>query len=317
MSEKDVVLKYLAEEISNIFSDTTFDGIVFAGLDDVFSAAYMSEILDFVDDVGIIAYLEVKPPKYLQHESILSHPAVHGIIACNTVILPNGEHRDYFDMGCLQPTLKAFVKESCLRTFNVLALEVYDDGVEVSNAVLKRGIQWTGFYSAITWAGPKAALTNMRKNEPTIEPLGAFEWLKEDQIMKVHADWRDNVTIARRRNSETSAAWEQVSDMFEYTTALRISSRTPDATPDSRSIISTTRMSTPAYTHSNAASMSEIYRDYKSLGCYPLGVEVSPLAFAEVVQAQIRLQNLNLLHPVDSQKVTAMGILYKKFSTLR
>ena len=34
-----------------------------------------------------------------------------------------------------------------------------------------------------------------------------------------------------------------------------------------------------------------------NLGCYPVGSEVSALAFAEVVHAQMRLRDLGLLSP--------------------
>ncbi len=74
-----------------------------------------------------------------------------------------------------------------------------------------------------------------------------------------------------------------------------------------------TRMSSPTLAQRSIRTVAQVYEDHDSLGCFPLGVDVTPLAFAEVLQAQIRLRDLGLLHPVDQQRVTNFGIIFRKF----
>jgi hypothetical protein len=52
---------------------------------------------------------------------------------------------------------------------------------------------------------------------------------------------------------------------------------------------------------------------YNSLGCFPLGSDSTPLAFAEIVQSQQRLKSLNLLHPVPTAKIQSIGLLLRQF----
>ena len=72
-------------------------------------------------------------------------------------------------------------------------------------------------------------------------------------------------------------------------------------------------MSTPTLAQRSIRSVARVYDEHDSLGCFPLGADATPLGFAEVLQAQIRLRNLGLLHPVDEQRITNLGISFRRF----
>ena len=190
----------IANLILRSFSETPFTGVLLSGWEQILPHDHLVAISTFISVAGLLVYLEISPPIFLQNTIVLEDSAIAGLVVRNAAILPNGEHRDYFDMEKLQPSVRAWVRQSCLRDFKVMAWEAVEDDVEVSNAVIKRAIQWNSFYSAITWIGPNASLTDAEVNQPIIEPLGAFEWLKDEIVMTAHSKWRANNTITYRMN---------------------------------------------------------------------------------------------------------------------
>ena len=265
---------------------------------------------------GLLVYLETGPPSFLPDCTVLGDLAVAGLVVRNAAILPNGEHRDFFDSEKLQPTVRAWVRESCLRAFSVMAWEMVDDDVQISNAVVKRAFRWTGFYSALAWVGSRASLTDAKVNRAVVEPLGAFEWLKDEGVMASHARWRANGTIAYHMNRTVDSAWVKIAETEPETTTLlhsrRSRSKSMKEVKTTRGVASS-RMSSPMLAQRSIKSVARVHDDHDALGCFPLGVHALPLAFAEVLQAQIRLRNLGLLHPLDEQRITNLGIMFQKF----
>ncbi|PGH09664.1 hypothetical protein AJ79_05630 [Helicocarpus griseus UAMH5409] len=306
-------IEKLVDMLISSFHRTSFSGVLLAGWEKKFTPVVLSEVFRAVRSTGLSVYLETGAPYFLTEPKALRSESVSGLVVRNATVLRNGEKRDYFQMMSLQPTVKAFVSESCMRDFVVMAWETVDDIESLTNAVARRSIQWCGFYSAIAWIGSEICLTDATLNSPTIEPLSAFGWLKEDEVLKVHDIWRSLSEVAHSRIHTT--AWESLKPIFsELDEILQSKGSEPLETgpadirlsdpPDWISQIGTTE---------NPLSVSPSGMDYSYLGCFPLGFDASPIAFAEVLQSQTRLKGLGLLHPVEPAKLQNMGNRLQNF----
>ncbi|KAF3023853.1 hypothetical protein E8E15_004983 [Penicillium rubens] len=307
------VIEKIEELLAIGFNDTAFSGVLLANWEDVLRPTARRKLLETISSLGLAVYLESEPPHFLKDRKAVQSDAVAGLVIRNASIMPQGEKRDYFQLAELQATIKAFVSESCMRDFVVMAWETVDDNVTVSNAIVRRSIQWCGFYSAITWIGPEAALRDADLNVTTLEPLPAFGWLKEAEIMKAHDIWRANLNILP--SPDTKAGWDILKPIFPAIDALLDSSEYDPKAPDSP----TARLRDPpewvaqVKSQGSPLSISMSGMAYNSLGCFPLGSDSNPLAFAEIVQSQRRLKSLNLLHPVPTSKIQSIGLLLRQF----
>jgi glycosyltransferase involved in cell wall biosynthesis len=315
----DAVVEALADVVARVLGPSSFHGMLLANWEDRLPQKHLFALADFVASAGLLLYLEAKPPTFLADVTVLQHARISGIVIRNAAILPNGQHRDYFDMTHLQPTIRAIVKESCIRDFSALAWESYSDGVVCSNAIVKRAIQWCGFYSVVTWIGCASAESDPSVERPDVEPMGAFEWLKEDNVIDAHTAWRSNDTVTRTSTTTIEEAWRSISAAVPEAASLRsaIDYSTP-APSRSGSFLYQEPVEEPKASDvsdgsESIRSASVVSLDGDNLGCVPLGFDVTPLAYAEVLQEQLRLRNLGLLHPIDQQKVTNLGVLYRKF----
>ncbi|KAJ5922453.1 hypothetical protein N7516_010156 [Penicillium verrucosum] len=307
------VIEKIEELLASGFHDTSFSGVLLANWEDVLRPTARGKLIEAISSLGLAVYLESEPPHFLKDRKAVQSDAVAGLVIRNASIMPQGEKRDYFQMAELQSTIKAFVSESCMRDFVVMAWETVDDNVTVPNAIIRRSIQWCGFYSAITWIGPEAALHDADLNVTTLEPLPAFGWLKEAEMMKAHDIWRANLNILP--SPDKKDGWEVLKPIFPAIDALLDSSEYDSKAPDSP----TARMRDPpewvaqVKSQGSPLSISMSGMAYNSLGCFPLGSDSTPLAFAEIVQSQQRLKSLNLLHPVPTTKIQSIGLLLCQF----
>jgi hypothetical protein len=302
--------------IASTFKDTAFSGVLLAGWEGRFNLFVFKELTEFLTSVGLDVYLETSPPDFLADGKFLRMKSVAGVVVRNCTIMPNGEKRDYFQMEKMQKTVKAFVAESCLRDFVVMAWETVDDNAYLANAVIKRSMQWTNFYSAISWIGSNSALTDASINVPVSEPLGAFEWLKENKVMKIHDTWRANSKITENPRDQSASIFQPLYPLFSSLGAV-LSSKVvgePEGDGDATVTLPSPHDWTSHFGRvGNPLSISPSGVEYHSLGCFPLGFDANPTAFAEVVQSQNRLRRLGLLHPVDTAKIQNIGTLLKRF----
>ncbi|KAI2721186.1 hypothetical protein CBS147354_5868 [Penicillium roqueforti] len=307
------IIEKIEELLTSGFHDTAFSGVLLANWEDVLRPTARRKLLEAISGLGLAVYLETEPPHFLKDRKAVQSSAVAGLVIRNASIMPEGEKRDYFQMVALQPTLKAFVSESCMRDFVVMSWETIDDNVIIPNAIVRRSIQWCGFYSAITWIGTEAALHNADLNVATLEPLPAFGWLKEAEMMKAHDTWRGNLNIMP--SPDNKPGWDILKPLFPAIDALLKSSEYDSKAPDSP----TGRLRDPpewvaqVKSQGSPLSISMSGLAYNSLGCFPLGSDATPLAFAEIVQSQQRLKSLSLLHPVPKPKIQSIGVLLSKF----
>lgn len=173
-----------------------FTGLVISNWGSYVSTAVLETFIHFLSSLGLSVYLEVSAPNFLPDVSLAGLDEVTGLVICNGTINPNGEERDAFQMAAMRPTIKAFVSQACLRSFEVLLWETLNDDAEPLNAVVKRSYQWSKFYSALPWIGSVGALTSAEMSLCQQEPLGAFDWLKELKVMKIHEKWRTNQLVS-------------------------------------------------------------------------------------------------------------------------
>ena len=197
MSTDDLVVKGVDEIVDLVQgrfklrgSNSNFTGILLVGWEKRVSAAVLNEIVRLLTTLGLGVYLEITPPNFLEDVESPDFRLLAGVVVRNATILPSGERRDFFQMEKMKSTVKEFVTQSCLRQFTVMMWETVDDGVTVSNAVAKRSFSWSSYYGALSWIGPKSALHDPVLACACEEPLPAFQWLKETEVMNVHEKFR-------------------------------------------------------------------------------------------------------------------------------
>ncbi len=173
-----------------------FTGIVVSNWENCLTAALLQEFILFADSIGLCIYLEASNPQFLSEPRLAELEEVTGLVIRNGTIAPNGEERDAFKMAEMRPTIKAFVSQACLRDFVVLLWETLEEDASPLNAVIKRSYQWSRFYSALPWIGTRSALESAESAIFQKEPLGAFDWLKELQVMNFHEKWRLNQIVS-------------------------------------------------------------------------------------------------------------------------
>ena len=177
-------------------SNSNFTGILLAGWEKRISAAVLNEIIRFLTILGLGVYLEISPPNFLEDVDAPDFRLLAGVVVRNGTILPNGERRDFFQMEKMKSTVKEFVTQSCLRQFTVMMWETVEEGVTVSNAVAKRSFSWSSYYGALAWIGTKSALHDPALACACQEPLPAFQWLKEAEVMSVHDKFRSTSHVS-------------------------------------------------------------------------------------------------------------------------
>jgi hypothetical protein len=178
-----------------------FTGILLAKWEAHFPPPVCNELVRYLNAIGFDVYLEVSPPNYLSErvsQAIEMEP-IRGVICRNGSIFPNGERRNYFQMAEMRHSLRALAAKSAMIHSTVMMWETIDDHVKLEHAVVKRSFTWCNFSSALSWVGPRRALTDADvavAMTVTGEPLGAMMWLKENATKKVHEIWRTNDQVS-------------------------------------------------------------------------------------------------------------------------
>ena len=194
VAEWVVALLESSNPISN--AEGSIDGVLVSSWEESLSVPLLKEFIDFLSSFGLLVYLETAAPKFLSDPSLVEVDQITGIVIRNGTICGNGEERDAFQMAEMRPTIKAFVSQACLRSFVVLVWETLDEDATPLNAVIKRSYTWSKFYNALPWIGTKSALTVAENSLKQKEPFGAFDWLKELKVMKLHSSWRSNIAVS-------------------------------------------------------------------------------------------------------------------------
>jgi hypothetical protein len=169
---------------------SAFTGISLAGWHNLMSTPLLNALAQYLSQLGLNVYLEVVPPHFMDGMKRPDFSLFAGVIVRNGTILPNGEVRDYFQMEKMKSTVREFVSQSCLRQFIVMMWDPVDDRIEVSHAVVKRAYTWCSYHGSLLWVGSIASQTHPESNFAVLEPLSAFQWLKEQKVMDIHDAYR-------------------------------------------------------------------------------------------------------------------------------
>lgn len=192
-----IILETVLNSMSPTAENSVYNGVLLANWDQSITPGICNEIINFLVGLNLNVYNEICAPRFMDKiNSTVKIELLSGVIFMNAAILPNGERRDYFNMICMKPALEIVMAQSCLRdSFAVLMCELVEDDSFPTNAVIKRTFKWCSFYGAVPWIGTRAALTDASKNAPIKKPDGAFEWLKQENVMEIHETWRLNSKV--------------------------------------------------------------------------------------------------------------------------
>lgn len=179
---------------------TGYTGILLASWEGFFSVSVLNQLSKHLTNLGLDVYLEIGPPGFLNSVDAAGIESIAGLVIRNGLIFPNGERRDCFCIEALRPTIKAFVSRECLGSFTTMMWESIEDDVVVESAIVKRTLSWCRFHNAIPWIAPGKAVLNAYPDK-LIEPLGAFDWLKDADVMQIHDLWRNSQTVRKTKFS--------------------------------------------------------------------------------------------------------------------
>lgn len=203
-------LERILVAIDNLFqhpgAQRAFTGLLLSGWHNLLPISMLDALAKYICDLGLDVYLEIVPPHFLEGSRLPELEHFAGVIVKNGTILPNGEARDYFQMEHMKSTTKAYVSQSCLRPFTVMMWDTVADRIELSHAIVKRSYMWCGYHGALVWIGPDASLTNPECNVPVLEPLAAFQWLKDAKVMKIHEEYRSSRQVNKLQTALSAAA---------------------------------------------------------------------------------------------------------------
>lgn len=297
-----------------------FNGVLLANWRSYFTIPVCNALIAAMSDSGLEVYLEVSDPDFLTVEECkdIDLESVCGLICRNGTILPNGDRRDYFQMANLRRALRVFAAKSQMTKGHVLMWDTINDDAAFNHSVVKRSFNWCRFYSALSWIGKQSALTQMsRTQKDTIwaEPLSALSFIKEDKTVKYQEHWRNNERI----DMQTSGKEELFDKLDKLVPNLASRLSLYQAVPSEEKQVSTTSISgfrwnylSPTY-RQNPLSVSPRGHSYTGLGCFQLGLDCSHEDFDQLVVAQRRLRDLNMLQQVRPDKmqdvIRQLGIL--------
>jgi hypothetical protein len=194
--------QFLTTHLKRKNYDSPFTGVLLAEWQTSFSPVICNEIIKLINRLGFDVYLEVSGPNFLSAKECreINMELFKGIICRNGSILEDGDRRNCFQMDNMQPILRAVAAQNCLREITLMMWETIQDDIRLDLSVAKRSFVWYRYCSAISWIGPKSALTDAKvayNQTVADEPLGALMWLKNDKIIDIQEVWRlnDNVSL--------------------------------------------------------------------------------------------------------------------------
>ncbi|TKA72816.1 hypothetical protein B0A49_05480 [Cryomyces minteri] len=285
-------------------------GVLLANWQLHFPPIICNELIKYLNGLNLAVYLEISPPSYLTPSecSDIDMKLIDGIICRNGTILPNGDRRNYFQMADMRRAQRALAKHASMRGSSFMMWETIEDTIELTHSVAKRSFNWCRFNSAISWIGPEAALFDAEvaiTRTVVGEPLGALMWLKSNEIMAAHDIWRLNDKIAQDPYDH-SAAYDSL-EAFIPNLIAKLSLWPPSSEDraDIRANV-TGYYGWPSRTDDAQKcpfSVSSNGHDYTGLGCFQIGLGCTSKDFADLVEGQRRLRDLDLLERLKPEEL--------------
>ncbi|KAK7432311.1 hypothetical protein QQZ08_001258 [Neonectria magnoliae] len=234
-----------------------------------------------------------------------------GLIVENALILPNGQRRDYFKAQRFRQIMARCHKEREERPeFFIGFLDRWER--RPHPAVIRRAVKLAEHFGAVIEHGP--ADPSMKLNTPILsatQTLSGFEYLRRSETIQLQKSW----------SSETRKAWIPNGSPFAKTAPLPLDDldvliprasdllrhheldptlkAIHDDKPECHSSLDYVDLA-PA-----RASFWDSSSDGKSLslmGCFPLTSEPHAEHFDAIVDTQVHLKDLNMLHIVEGNE---------------
>jgi hypothetical protein len=195
-----LVSEYLHMHFRRITQDSVYTAVLLADWQTTFSPLVCNELVKFIQGLGLDVYLEISSPEFISESDCrqLNMELFKGVVCRNGAILEDGDRRNCFQMRPMQPIIRAVAAQACIRTITLMMWETLPDHGPLDLAVAKRSFVWYQYYSAISWIGPRAALSDATVAcSATLadEPLSALMWLKNDKTIDTQEVWRLNDSV--------------------------------------------------------------------------------------------------------------------------
>ncbi|OQO03199.1 hypothetical protein B0A48_11454 [Cryoendolithus antarcticus] len=290
-------------------SQSPFTGMLLANWHAEISPLVLNELLKYLRSLNFDVWLETSPPDYLTpHEcSVIDLSLVRGIICRNGTILHNGDRRNYFQMVDMRRTQRALAKHMSMGGKTLMMWESFDDSIDLHYSIIKRSFNWCRFNTTVSWIGPDSALTDADVAERRTvkgEPLGAMMWLKSNETMAVHDIWRQNDQIQKQPVGH-EAMFDSLNGFIpDLSAKLAVTGLDPFVDRESEMVLNGDYDGDiPAQSQKPPFSYSARGEDYTGLGCFQIGLDVTPEDFGELTEGQRRLRDLELLERLKPEQL--------------
>ena len=294
-------------------AQSPFSGVLLSNFEMHLQPAVLNSVAKYINGLGLDVWLEMAPPGYLseRHARDINMELIRGIVCRNGTIRRDGDRQNFFQMTEMRTAMRIIAAQRVVHGPPMFIMEVIDDGVELQYAAVQRSFNWCRYNSALVWIGPEAALHDAETAAALTvaeKPLGALMFLKNDDLMKAHDIWRSNDQV-----SKTSCGHEALYDSLyqfipDLSARLQLLSP-PEKKQQSQALVHFQQPAVNDYGHTDPlkAVLSAGADDLDGLGCYQLGLEVTSKAFADLLQGQRNLQDLELLQRVPGEELRGYG----------
>lgn len=291
---------------------TRFTGVVFADLHTRFPPLICNELLKYVDSIGLDIFFEITPPSFLPESQCheINMTLVRGLLCRNGSIMSNGDRRNYYQMSTLRPAINTLAMKYTKADPIYMMWETIDDDVRIEHAVVKRSFTWCTYQNCINWIGPCAAVTDADiATTHTLpgEPISAFVWLKDEELIRTGDVWRFNDRICQEEVGDHSIYDSLKAVVPNLAAKLALMPSAGLSRAESAATMIDDLEWPPNSESPDPFSLSPQGKDYTGLGCFPIGLNCSDVEFSDVVEGQRRLRDLEMLNPLKPEKLHNIG----------
>ncbi|KAJ5261171.1 hypothetical protein N7478_011766 [Penicillium angulare] len=291
-----------------------FTGVLLADCSAYFQPVVLNEVVKFINNLGLDVWMEFGPPEYLGERQCreIDWTSIRGVVYRNGAIRSDGDRCNYFQMEKMRTVMRVVAAQKPIGDSTIAMWETIDNGIEIKHDVLHRSYKWYNYNSAMSWIGPQAALTDARTaTAETVvhEPIGALMWMKNEQTLASHDIWRqnENITIGSTGNSNIYDTLELFVPGLKEKLALVAPALQPETDGELTSIDELQLSSPNEPLMTNPFSMSSDGEDYTGLGCFQLGLDLTPQDIKDLLQAQRQVRELKLLDPIKPEQLRRMA----------
>ncbi|KAE8151472.1 hypothetical protein BDV25DRAFT_171424 [Aspergillus avenaceus] len=291
-----------------------FKGVLLADCYNHFQPVVLNELVKYINDLGLDVWLELAPPSYLDESQCrdLNMQRIRGFVYRNGTISSNGESCNYFQMTEMRTAMRGVASQKAMGSMTIAMWETIDDGVQLSHDAVHRSFKWCNYRSAMCWVTSQAALTDAALAVTTTineEPLGALMWMKDNKVIEAHTAWKENKKVRQTpcgHESQYETLGFLIPNLPTKLALLPPNKERPAA--DRTTIIDELDWTSQADRSENDPfSVSPAGADYTGLGCFQLGLDCTPKDISDLIEAQRRVRELDLLERIKPDELHQMA----------